>query len=536
MSRAGGPKQFGAAPAFARAWTAFILALTVAPYLLAWRAAPAGFHFTWVLPPYPEDGFSYLAWSRQAWEGRWLFSLKYTALPHAPFLFQPFFLICGLLARATGLELGVVHLLMKSAGVVAFFAVLFKYLEFLRFDRVQSTIAAVLVGVSSGFGAPALHFLGGPALDASPPADLWLVDSNTLWSLTWNPLFPWSLALILLAVYSMDRATTENDGRRAWRSGAAAGLLALIHPYQLALLAPLLAGLSLLRPKADRFGHAARFLAAAAVPALYMLAVSLCHPLLRRHSALGEMPSAPPVALALGFGLPLLLALAGAGRYWKKLTARGAVLPAWIAAGFALAYAPLWFRAKLAFGLHVPICLLAGAACGLLVEELPKARRAWALGAGTAALLPLMCWTQVYNFNESAREFRENAERVYLIDDATRDALGYLRDNAKPEDVVFAPLHDSLLIAAESGGTVVWGHWAQSVDLEERKAWASRIFREPGLDDAARAREFWGAGVRYFYLDGKWRAWFDSVHPQWLIESSERVFANPEILIIRARR
>src|SRR5512135_1909724 len=49
------------------------------------------------LPPYPEDSLAYLAWERQAMSGAWLFGMKYTALPHAPFLFQPFFLVVGLL-------------------------------------------------------------------------------------------------------------------------------------------------------------------------------------------------------------------------------------------------------------------------------------------------------------------------------------------------------------------------------------------------------------------------------------------------------
>src|SRR5882672_71717 len=94
---------------FRWAWTAFVVAATSAPYLLNALSTPAGHRYTWIVPPYPEDSFAYLAWSRQAAHGSLLFKLKYTALPHAPFLFHPFFLLCGWISALCGCDLGVVH-------------------------------------------------------------------------------------------------------------------------------------------------------------------------------------------------------------------------------------------------------------------------------------------------------------------------------------------------------------------------------------------------------------------------------------------
>jgi len=48
--------------------------------------------------------------------GAWLFGMKYTALPHAPFLFQPFFLVVGLLARITGMAVPATNLLVKAVA------------------------------------------------------------------------------------------------------------------------------------------------------------------------------------------------------------------------------------------------------------------------------------------------------------------------------------------------------------------------------------------------------------------------------------
>ena len=68
--------------AFRVCWIAFMIVATSLPYVLNWLSAPPGYHYTWILPPYPEDSFGYMAWSQQAARGSLLFRLKYTALPH----------------------------------------------------------------------------------------------------------------------------------------------------------------------------------------------------------------------------------------------------------------------------------------------------------------------------------------------------------------------------------------------------------------------------------------------------------------------
>src|SRR5208282_1280672 len=88
----------GAPPAFKWPWTIFIVILTLLPYCVGYWLTPKGYVYTWIIPPFPADSMAYMAWSRQAYNGSVLFSMKYTALPHSPFFFNPFFLVCGWLA------------------------------------------------------------------------------------------------------------------------------------------------------------------------------------------------------------------------------------------------------------------------------------------------------------------------------------------------------------------------------------------------------------------------------------------------------
>ena len=107
---------------FRAGWTVFVVLATTVPYGLNLMVAPSGSHYTWIVPPYPEDSLAYRAWSQQAAHGSLLFQLKYTALPHAAFLFQPLFLICGWISAVFHCDIGIVHLVVKAVGVVLFLA------------------------------------------------------------------------------------------------------------------------------------------------------------------------------------------------------------------------------------------------------------------------------------------------------------------------------------------------------------------------------------------------------------------------------
>jgi hypothetical protein len=115
--------------------------------------------------------------------GGWLFSMKYTALPHAPFLFQPFFLLVGLLARITGAAPPVANLLAKAIGTVLFGHVWFRFVRAFQLGRAEAWFATAMMAFASGLGGWIALF---SANAAKISADLWLVDLNTYWSLLWN--------------------------------------------------------------------------------------------------------------------------------------------------------------------------------------------------------------------------------------------------------------------------------------------------------------------------------------------------------------
>jgi hypothetical protein len=525
--------------AFRWGWAAFMVAVTSVPYLWNYFSTPSGYHYTWILPPYPEDSFAYQAWAQQAAHGNLLFQIKYTALPQTAFLFHPFFLIAGWISALLGCDVGIVLWGLKAIGVALFFATFFRYVDYLGLDGFQSIVASILVGISSGLGGLLAFCDMAGQTAASCPADLWLVDMNTFFSLQWNPLFPYSLTLMLLAVYWLDRGTRDARQTDFWLSGLATGMLALIHPYSQPLLFAYAVIITVWRRRAGAPAYLWRHFLVLLPFLLYVAWALALHPLVSRHSAAGVMNSPPLVAYLLGFGFPLLLAAAGLAMKRGQLLKHYWHVILWFVLSVAFAYLPVWFQEKLIFGAHVPLCIVAGIAFDWFLAGFSNARaRKEALIAAVVIFLPLLASTPIYLVAAQNAEVRENAGGAYFVSNEVMAGMKFLREKSKPDEVVFATPATSRLIPAFSGNTVLWGHWAMSVDAKERTKWFEDLFNEHvNWDDARRGREFWGTGIRYLFADGGLKQAMEQKPETWrvILNEADKVFANDSVVIYRHR-
>ena len=523
---------------FRRAWTVFVVLATSLPYLLNWLATPAGFHYTWIVPPYPEDAFGYMAWTQQAAQGHFLFQFKFTALPHSAFLFHPFFLVAGWLSRLLGGNIGFTLFALKEFGVVFFLLAFFKYTDHLRLNRFQSIAAAILVCVSSGLGGLLAYLgLGNPSSNFS--GDLWLVDMNTFWSLLWNPLFPYSLALMVLTLFWLDRGS--RDGRKPdfWLGGAATGILALIHPYSQPLLFAFAVLITVLRQKASAPAYLSRYFLAAIPFVAYVGLVAVFNPLVSRHDSAGEMFSPSPATYALGFGLPLLFCVVGLAVEREQLVNRCWPVMLWFVLAAVLAYFPFWFQRKLIFGAQIPLSIVAAISLDLLLNRFSNFQtRGRATAVAAIVFLPMLVSTPVYLLAGERREVRDNADGYYYVSDDVGNGLQFLKNQTKPSDVVFATVETSRLIPGLAGNTVVWGHWAQSVNLTERQIWITNLFNaHADWADTNRAREFWGTDIQYIFADGKFKQSLEQGPRQWrvILGDTDAVFTNRQVTIYKHR-
>jgi hypothetical protein len=504
----------------------------------SWFSTPAGYHYTWILPPYPEDSFAYMAWAQQAARGAWLFRIKYTALPHEAFLFNPFFLVCGWLSAIFSSEIGIIFWVLKAVGIAIFFLTFFRYLDYLGLGAIESTAASILLGVSSGLGGIVALF-GWMNEPRALSADLWMPEVSTYWSLLKNPLFPFSLTLLLLSIYWVDRGTRESRTCDLWRSGLATGVMALIHPYSLPIPFAFAVIVIIVRKQANALEYLSRYLVAALPFAAYVIVVSKINPIVVKHSELGQMESPVLGVYVLGFGVPLLMFVAGliverarlAKRYWQIVL--------WFCLSVAFAYLPFWFQRKLVFGAHIPLSIMGGVTFGWILARCPTAAtRRWLLIVSVVIFIPLLAATPVYLLIRQNNDVRNNADGAYFVSNDVMKGLKVLRDRSEPNDIVFAGPRTSRLIPAFSGNTTVWGHWAMSIDSEERELWFKKLFDpQSGWDDDTRSRKFWGTDIQFIFADGEFKQSLDKspFARRVILRNAEKIFENDAVEIYRRR-
>lgn len=516
-------------------WAVAFSIATALPYLLAAAATPAGHTYNWILPPYPEDGLAYFAWVRQAELGNVLFTMKYTAIPHQPFLFLPFFLAAGWVVRLTALPVGIAMLLLKSAGVVAFWLAFFRLAAAFRLDRRETTIAAVLAGTSAGFGGWWALLAGLERATAGLSADLRIVDANTLWSLVWNPLFPFSLALMLVAVAAWERATTAGSSRDAWLAGAALGGLALVHPYVVPLLVAVLGAVGAIRLQTKVVPMALRLGAALAAPATVTAVSYFSNPLAQAHGRAGTMSAGPLAGMVLALGLPLLVAAVALATGRADVRRRLWPLALWAALGLAGCAVPIWFQHKMILGIHLPVCIIAATSVASFWRRPDgSARHGWGPVAAVALLVAVTAPTHVANANATIDELRHEGTCQFWVRDDVAAALGYLRTSTSPDDVVLASLRTSTLVPALAGNTVVWGHWAQSVDAASRGAWLREVVLDPPSPgaEAGRLDRMREIRVRYFLAGADCRLDDGVGPPRWLRPHLRAVYSSGRVTVL----
>ncbi len=521
---------------FRYGWTAFLVCATSAPYLLSFLSAPAGYRYTWLLPPYPEDSLGYLSWSEQAARGALLFKVKYTALPQPAFLFHPFFLICGWAGRLFSIDLGLVHFIAKGIGVVLFLLLFYKYTDYLELTDFQTVVASILVGVSSGFGG-VLASMG--LADRLPfkLADLWVPELTTYWSLLWNPLFPYSLLLMLWVIFQIDRGSRCKRKREMWVAGLTAGVLALVHPYSQPLLLAFAVIVITVRLRGEWLSYLIRYCIPLFPFDLYLLLMSKFQPVVSQHNSRGTMTTPSVLALLAGFGVPLVIVLLGftveRGHWLKGYWQVGL----WFLLCFSCSYLPFWFRRKLILGAHIPLCILAAISFDLMLSRIssPSRRRLCATVAAIA-LIPLLIATPVYLLKSERAAIRDNNEGAYFLSDDVVNGMKYLKDHTNPEELVLAGIGTSRFIPAYSGNRVLWGHWAMSVDFEQRRAWYDALFnKNQNWYDEQRSNVFWSSGIVYIFADQDIKKSIEDSPWEWdtILRHSDKVFQNGAVTIYK---
>jgi hypothetical protein len=414
----------------------------------------------------------------------WLIHDRFTAEPHQPVLMYPLYVGLGKLAAL----LHVPDLAMFTAAewlgrvglLAAIYAFAATFLSGLQQRRLATLLAAGTLGLTV-WVAPVralLEATGADGLANLLPATINVyLEMSSFGVFLSAPHLMFGLALTLLCAPVYLRAAS---GQPRWvvALGLLIGLLSLVHPFNLPVLASVLAIHALLSGfRAWPAGLVAGF--AAAPMGLYNLLLFQADPFWSgTYGAQNTMPSPPPWSLPIDFGLVLLAApLAwNALRTWAPERRRLVLL--WIGLGLVWLYAPVPYQRRFGFGVQPALSVLA--ALGLLRATDWMADRSWPrLGRRLAnygfVVAALSTSVLVYVSLIASAATNKPAE-VYLWTRPEAAAADWLARHTTAADVVLASTPFANPLVGVFDGRVVHGHIVATRDSAAKQALVARFF------------------------------------------------------------
>jgi len=467
-------------------WAVVVVALSCLPYIAGIAAEPPGGTFTGFTYNI-DDACVYSSWVRQIADGSLLIRNQFTSEPQNAFQFNIFFVLLGIITKITHLSAAsVLHLARIILGI-AFLVFVWKFSHHFLKEPAERLLIVPVIGLSAGLG----WILPGYFEGHSGPVDMWQPEALTFLSIYLNPLFLAGLILMVASFHYLHRMSETGAWRDAMLAGIMLLLLANVHTYDILTVgavwtAYLVVKFIQARKIAWKTVLQSTVAALMTLPAItYSIYLYHSEEVFRQRVE-SAAPSPELWAYLMGFGLVLLLAVAGV---WIALKEHRSVilLVVWSIVGFALPYIPVDQQRKLVMGLHIPLAILA------VIAIVAISRKVGPKLAGVTSMLIVLVLVPS-NLLFIARDIAMLGEnrtaphyRPYLAHDEM-DALNWLRENTKPEDVVLAFPDIALFAPAVSGNRVYYGHWSETPNYGDKlQEWM--LFINAAIPDEWR-REF----------------------------------------------
>jgi hypothetical protein len=448
-------------------------ALAFLPLVMVANAGGAEWAFMGIPMNY-QDGATYIAKMAQGQEGNWLIYFRHTAEPHGGVFIQVLYPALGHLARLLNLPLDATFHLARLVASVLMYMALYN-LGATIWTRLRTRrMFFLLVAICSGLGwffSPLFESMGQPVMAGFP--DLFIPEIFPFYSSLVNVHFPLTIAclavLASIIIVTFRPGATDEPGLT--NGGFLAALLslalALLYPQALASLGVALVLFVLAQWIAQRrvSWREVRWVSVIGLPALplaaYYAAIVTYNPIVAEWNR--QNVTAPPNSLvfALGLGVPLIIAVPGIIRAFRRFDADGdRIMLLWLVAMMILVYLPTSTGRRYAAGMMIPLAYFAARALEDFWFE--RVNRRWRYRL-IIPVIPLMTlsWLFVLLAGSQVRAGQ-------FLPSAYRPALDWLRENDRG-GVVLAAEAVSAWIPGVVGSRVVYGHPYETLNAEEKE-------------------------------------------------------------------
>ncbi len=456
--------------------------LAFAPFIWVALSGTNQWQFMGALHNY-QDGATYLSKMVQGGQGHWLIRFQHTSEDQSAAFLQVIYPLLGQIAHLAHLPQIVMFHVARVAAALFMYIALY-HLAASIWMRVRTRrIFFVVCSLGAGFGwlfAPLFNTAHIPGSSTFP--DLAIPEAYPFFSTLSNVHFPLTIGCLALLAGILIHAFRPGADRlreldaTALPAGALSFALALLYPQALIPIGVALALYVLLLWQAKKRLDARplRWLLAVVLPAApvaaYYAAIVANIPAFAEWTRQNVTPAPAPWIMALGFGLPLILALPGlirAARRFEQTDDRFMLL--WLVAITVTVYLPTAIQRRFAVGAMIPIAYFATRS----LEDFwfQRVSRRYRIYLAVAAL-PLMSISLILSlFLPVLPAVTGNPDRsvgIFLERDYTV-AFRWLELSGTPNDVVLASPVVSTWIPAWAGERVVYGHPFETLDAAAKK-------------------------------------------------------------------
>jgi hypothetical protein len=463
-------------------WSAVFAALVMAATALPYLAAAARQTDQWRFGGFVfgvQDGNSYIAKMGQGARGAWLFTLPYSSEPQRGALIYTFYLGLGKVAGPDhDSEVLVFHLARLVCGWALLMASYVFLAEFLPRVR-QRRLGLMLTALGGGLGW-LLVLAGQSNLFGTLPIDFMSPEAYTFLDLYGLPHLAAARCLLLLGLLGYLR------GRHVWAGLALLGT-SLIQPLSVVAIGAVLAVdfvFGVLAGRRAAWGGTSKPLASlrglvitgliSSPVVIYSVIAFTVDPVLRQWSAQNVLLSPNPLHYLLGYGVYLTLGLFG----WRAMARRSRAglsrfVAAWLVTAPVLIYLPISTQRRLIEGLQLPLVVLA--VWGLTVA-LRRVRR-WLVPAALSAASLSTAVLLALGFMGALQTGEPIFHPVSQL-----EAFGWLRQNAKPGQVVLSAFDTGNALPAYTPLVAYIGHGPETVFLAEKQPRVEAFYQAAGSD------------------------------------------------------
>jgi hypothetical protein len=522
-----------------------LVALTSAPYLLAWAMQGTDWVFSGFLIG-AEDGNSYLGKMRLGARGLWHFHLLYTAEVHqgASLIFLPY-ILPGQMAQLFVAEddpkltaaLVLIFHAMRAVFDILLILVMYRFIAvFLR--RPAARMLALVLATLGGGPGWLLSLLGQSHWLGTLPPEFYIPEGFSfiiLFSLPHLALARSALLagfLTLFAAVEKSSQMSPHTGRHGVLSpfparggpGARVGtggwlphavlagicwlVVGLSVPFYLVIVyclvsAWLLAGWMRTRRFPTVLFTRCAVAAAITLPLFaYFTLVFSTNLAFARWSAQNLLPSPHPLHYVLAYSVLGGLAVIGGRWAWRRGSTAQLLLVGWVVVAPFLVYLPLNVQRRMAEAVIVPLAILAVAGLHLLSQRWAQwrhtsgYRRSWrrARNLALALTIPSSLFLLLGSVLATLKH-----DRPLFYPAAEVAALDWLNIHAEPDAVVLSSKTAGNLIPAFTGLRVYVGHGPETLDAVNKEAVVVRFYRDDLTADE-RCTLFETMRIRYVFF------------------------------------